>query len=87
MKLSAKKNSKDNLKMSLILGVIAMICAFIRLGGPILGAITAIFGLKYGKRAAKEGKPLAILSLILNVIPLFYLLAWLFILGYAFTSR
>lgn len=76
-----------DLKLSLLLGVIAMICSFTKIGGPIVGAVVALFGFRYGKRAAKDGKPLSMISLILNTVPFLYLLLWLFIIGYVLTVR
>ena len=74
---------KDNLRASIILGIIAFCLTPV----PVLGAIVGIFGFYKGRAAVAQGKYLAFLGVILSLIPILYLLITLFFLGYLFTKR
>lgn len=82
-----KKLFQDNLKAGLFLGIIATFTSFTRLGGPIVGSIIGFFGYRKSRAALKEGKVLGGLGIVLNGLPILYLLFLLFILGYTMFVR
>lgn len=75
----------NNIKSGFTLGILGLVSIFINAG--LIGAILGIVGFFKSKQAVKEGKSWGILAGLINLIPVFYILFILFILGYTLTSH
>lgn len=80
-----KKLFADNLKASFIFAVLAVVFTLFKI--LPLGVVFGIWGFVKSGKAIGEKRYWGILSLVLNLLPVLYLVLIVFILGYVFTQR
>lgn len=71
---------KDNLRSGMVLGILSVLATF-WVGGPIVGSVIGLIGFSRNRKAIKEGHMWGMLGGLLCVLPIFYLIFLLFIVG------
>lgn len=79
-----KMFKQDDPIKGLVFGILAIIVTLFL--GPIVGSVIGVIGFFISKKAIKEKRLAGILGVILNVLPVLYLIFITFILGYIFTQ-
>jgi|GEM_PF-4905527 len=64
-----RSSNNNNAIASLVLGILALLCVFLRAGGHVLGLILGIVGLVLGNSAKRQGAgSMATTGRVLNIV-------------------